>query len=542
MALPPGRTLVVIGLTAVVSLGAGLGLSRLVTSPAENAAHASPPAAGPITVPVESRTLSNDVVMRGDATYEDPVDVKIETGDLGGPAVVTGQVPAEGTTVDAGQVILEIAGRPVILLTGDLPVYRTLRAGVSGPDVLQLKAALGALGINPGNAASDAYDAATAKAVAALYQRVGYPAPGAGKDATAGVTSAQDAVHSAEDQVTAAQRDLNAAKAGTSEAERVRLQAAVNTAQAKLDEANGACAADPDGCVHSEVVAAQGELAAAQADLAAAQKAPDTSTQQAALASTQRALADARTALTQAQQGVLTPLPAGEVVFLPTTPRRVDAVSVARGAIVSGTAVMSVSGASLRIEGTVLDSDATLVAEGAPVSIALPDGSTVPGTIAKVGGESTAPGAKAPPAGRTRLVVAPGDLTDEQRQALQGANVRVTIPVGSTNGDVLAVPAAALTAGPGGEARVEVLEKGVSRLVTVTTGLAADGYVEIKAGDGSLAKGDLVVVGTSGSDEDSKDGGKDGEKDSGKDEGGTSESKDPSSAESSEASADTGKG
>lgn len=536
MALPPGRTLAIIGLTAVVSLGAGLGLSRLVISPAENAAHASPPAAGPITVPVESRALSNDVVMRGDATYEDPVDVKIETGDLGGPAVVTGQVPAEGTTVDAGQVILEIAGRPVILLAGDLPVYRTLRAGVSGPDVLQLKAALAALGIDPGNATSDAYDAATAKAVAALYQRVGYPTPGAGKDATGALTSAQEGVHAAEEQVAAAQRELTAAKAGTPNAERVRLQAAVDTAKAKLDEVNAACAADPATCLHSDVVAAQGEVAAAQADLDAALRAPDTSAQQAALTAAQRGLADARTALTQAQQGVLTPLPAGEVVFLPTTPRRVDSVAVARGAIVSGTAVMSVSGAALRIEGTVLDSDAALVAEGAAVSIALPDGTAVPGTIAKVGGESTAPGAKAPPAGRTRLVVSPGELTDEQRQGLQGANVRVTIPVGSTNGKVLAVPAAALTAGPGGEARVEVLEKGVSRLVTVTTGLAADGFVEVKAADGSLAKGDLVVVGTSGSDE--ADTGKDAGKD-GKD--GGSESSTPSSDESS-AESGSGKG
>ena len=29
-------------------------------------------------------------------------------------------------------------GRPVIVLPGDLPVYRTLRVGVSGPDVIQL--------------------------------------------------------------------------------------------------------------------------------------------------------------------------------------------------------------------------------------------------------------------------------------------------------------------------------------------------------------------------------------------------------------------
>src|SRR5665647_3948758 len=95
--------------------------------------------------------------MRGDAIYEDPAEVMIETGDIGGPAVVTGQVPEVGANLDAGAVILEVAGRPVILLPGELPVYRTLRAGVSGPDVIQLKEALTALGIDPGSAGSVSY-------------------------------------------------------------------------------------------------------------------------------------------------------------------------------------------------------------------------------------------------------------------------------------------------------------------------------------------------------------------------------------------------
>ena len=59
-------------------------------------------------------------------------------------------------------------------------------------------------------------------------------------------------------------------------------------------------------------------------------------------------------------------------------------------------------------------------------------------------------GTAAPAAGSTRVVVVPSSLTDAQRAALEGTNVRVTIPVGSTNGQVLAVPTAALPAGPGG--------------------------------------------------------------------------------------------
>lgn len=43
------RTIWIMALTAVISLGAGLGLSRLIVSPADAAAQAAPPEAGPIT-------------------------------------------------------------------------------------------------------------------------------------------------------------------------------------------------------------------------------------------------------------------------------------------------------------------------------------------------------------------------------------------------------------------------------------------------------------------------------------------------------------
>lgn len=65
----------------------------------------------------------------------------------------------------------------------------------------------------------------------------------------------------------------------------------------------------------------------------------------------------------------------------------------------------------------------------------------------------------------------------------------------------MAVPLAALTQGPGGESRVEVLDEGsdTPRLVVVETGLAAGGYAEIRPVDGDLKVGDRVVVGQGGS-------------------------------------------
>jgi hypothetical protein len=103
--------------------------------------------------------------------------------------------------------------------------------------------------------------------------------------------------------------------------------------------------------------------------------------------------------------------------------------------------------------------------------------------------------------GRWSIELEPDPLTPEQIQQMQGSNVRVAIPVGATEGEVLSVPVAALTAGPGGEARVEVVEgdprdpDAKTRLVTVKTGLAASGAVEITPLEGAVDEGDLVVVG-----------------------------------------------
>lgn len=511
------RTVVALAVTAVLCLAAGFGLSRFVVNPADEAARSRPPDAGPITVPVERRTLSNDVTVRGDVTYDDPVELGVETADIGERAVVTGQVPQVGATLDAGQVALEVVGRPVVVLPGRLPTYRTLRAGVTGPDVLQLKAALGALGIAAGDPASPAYDADTAAGVRALYERVGYPAPQPTDEQRAALEGAQRAVTDAEDQVASAAKALETAGRGAPASERVAADAAVRTAEQALAEARAACAAPPaDGegapCSATAVTQAEGELDVARARRDEVGAAPDTSAEQAGLASAQRALADARDALAEARQEAITPLPAGEVVYLASLPRRVDAVDVTEGDTLSAAAAMSVSGATLQIVASAARQDAALLAVGAPGTARLDD-LEVPVTVAAVDApQAGSPGADgggqdagAGRTGRQTVTLTFGDLTPEQVGALQGANVRVTIPVSSTGGDVLAVPLAALTAGPGGEARVEVLDGGTSRLVEVATGLAAGGYVEVTA-DG-LAEGDLVVVGaTSRTPDDAADG------------------------------------
>ena len=94
------------------------------------------------------------------------------------------------------------------------------------------------------------------------------------------------------------------------------------------------------------------------------------------------------------------------------------------------------------------------------------------------------------------VVVGPNALTASQLALLRDANVRVTIPVRSTSGKVLAVPVAALSSGSDGGSRVEVLRNGKVDLVPVTVGLSADGFAQVTpAGDAKLSEGDQVVVG-----------------------------------------------
>lgn len=529
------RTIVLLAAVAVVGLVAGLGLSRLVLNPAEVAARTAAPEAGPISVPVERRTLSNDVTLRGDVAYDDAVDLRVETSSLSERAVVTGQVPEVGSTLDAGSVALEIAGRPVVVLPGDLPTYRTLRVGVSGPDVTQLKAALGALGIGSGDPGSDLYDAQTAAGVRELFQRAGYPAPEPSTEDQAALKAAQEGVRSAEDEVARANQELTSGSSGSTAAQRAdgdsavrQAERAAQLAQAELDEQRASCdrgEAEPSSCTGAALLALEKAVADAQDGVGVAHaqrseldQSADSGAARTALNSAQRALTAAQEALTEAQAATMTALPASEVVFLQSLPRRVDTVSARRGGTVEG-AVMTVSGATVQVVANASASDAALLEVGATGTIPVGD-ETVPVTVASIEAQRPAESkdkesssSSSSSSGRFKVVLVPQGLTEEQVTVLQGTNVRVSVPVSSTGGDVLSVPLAALTAGPGGESRVEVMgEDGTSELVQVSTGLAAGGYVEITGSEQALQAGDLVVIGVDAEqgDESGKDAGSDG--------------------------------
>src|SRR5674476_1692428 len=221
--------------------------------------------------------------------------------------------PARNVRYTGSSPASRITGRPVILLAGELPVYRTLRAGVSGPGVTQLKAALPALGVDPGNAGSNTYDAATAAAVRELYARVGDPAPTAGEEADAALDGAREMVRGAEEQVASAQREVNNPQGGTPQSQRLAAQHTAELAQIAYQERLDQCAVTPPpdppvDCTTLTVTGLDFALKEAIAARDEANAAPDTSAAQAGLASAQRQLSQAREDLTKAQSGVVTPV------------------------------------------------------------------------------------------------------------------------------------------------------------------------------------------------------------------------------------------
>jgi peptidoglycan hydrolase-like protein with peptidoglycan-binding domain len=127
--------------------------------------------------------------------------------------------------------------------------------------------------------------------------------------------------------------------------------------------------------------------------------------------------------------------------------------------------------------------DAGAVRRGAAVTVTLADGRTARGKVSKIASVATAgqDGAEA----TVGMSVA---LRDDRRGGLDGAPVTLSLATGSTAA-ALAVPISALVAtGPSAYA---VQLAGTGRLVAVTLGVSADGWVQVA---GRLAAGARVVV------------------------------------------------
>jgi peptidoglycan hydrolase-like protein with peptidoglycan-binding domain/multidrug efflux pump subunit AcrA (membrane-fusion protein) len=182
-------------------------------------------------------------------------------------------------------------------------------------------------------------------------------------------------------------------------------------------------------------------------------------------------------------------VPVDEIVFIPALPVRVEEVTAVVGAAAAGP-VMSVTDNQLAIDSSLALDAAPLVKPGMPVAIdeqAL--GIKARGVVEQV---ASTPGTRGVDGFHIYLEV----RVVEAQARLEGFSLRLTIPIESTKGAVLAVPTSALSLAADGTSRVQVQRNsGALEYLVVKPGLAADGYVEVTPVDGTLAPGQLVVVG-----------------------------------------------
>ncbi|TDC56051.1 efflux RND transporter periplasmic adaptor subunit [Actinomadura sp. KC345] len=177
--MPRTRTAVLGAAGVVVVGGAGLataGLGGGDGGPA--AAHGSPPA----TAPIERTTLVETQDVDGTLGY-------------GGARTVVGTgrgtltwLPGAGSVISRGRPVYRVDDKPVPLLYGGLPLYRTLSAGKEGADVEQLERNLRALGYT-GFTVDETYSAATAAAVKRWQDDLGVKETGTVEPGSAAVAS-----------------------------------------------------------------------------------------------------------------------------------------------------------------------------------------------------------------------------------------------------------------------------------------------------------------------------------------------------------------
>lgn len=168
------RAVIVLIVAAVALVGGGVLLGNYFETPEEASLRQSPEAV-PVTDALRSEVLERTLSFRGGlgpaVTGPPRFAVVLEGKIITAIKVEAGQVLA------SGQVLMEVEGRPVTVLTGAFPAWRDLTWPMpAGPDIAQLQSALAELGFYR-DEVNGRYEAGTLLAVLELYKAIGYEPP-----------------------------------------------------------------------------------------------------------------------------------------------------------------------------------------------------------------------------------------------------------------------------------------------------------------------------------------------------------------------------
>jgi peptidoglycan hydrolase-like protein with peptidoglycan-binding domain len=480
-ALNRKQTIVLYGVLALVAAAvvSGFLAATWIQSPADVAARTAPPTPSPILVPVEERVLSSNIVTRGTARFGLPQPISIVPSVLKAKAGLITTLPVRNTQLPEGGIMLTASGRPVFVLQGKIPAYRDLVPGTSGNDVRQLEQGLKRLRFDPGPI-DGTYDERTSAAVAQWYKSAGFEPFGPTPDQLAAAAAAA-----------AARRAVDAARAKAEHANKAaaaEIQAAIaERALIVLDPRQPETArAAAEAKLELARAAARKAQLEGEVEIQAALDAQKVAEREARLAA-DRADRDAAD-LDIAKRKLGVQVPADEIVFIRTLPVRVEEVTALVGHEARGP-VMSVTDNQLVIDSSLPLDAAPLVKPGMPVAIdeqALAINAT--GVVSRV---ADTPGTRGVDGYHIYFEV----RVEKTPTRLEGFSLRLTIPIESTKGVVTVVPLSALSLAADGTSRVQVQRDGTLKYIVVKPGLSADGFVEVTPVEGTLAAGQLVVVG-----------------------------------------------
>ncbi|MFJ6515650.1 peptidoglycan-binding protein [Streptomyces sp. NPDC091406] len=437
------RVLIAVVVGALVTGGAGFGLSTVVRSPAQAAAEAGAPERDVLTADVEHRVLRSSLVIRGEVAAERTFTVSAAVNAAEGAEPLVTKAPLRaGDQVRAGSVLVEVSGRPVFALPGSLPAYRDLKPGSRGKDVAQLREALAGRGFPSVADPAGEFAAATQAALEAFYQSLGYEPRPVAEDGADRVEAATTAVTDAE----RALQDVRAADPGEAKV--------VVRAEEDLDRARGALA---DARLQAGAMLPASEVVFLD-------RFP------------------ARVESVAAQVGDRAP---GDVMTISSGSLGV------RGALTPSQRSAVAAGQKVRVLAEATGDEFT----GATASVTEPDGARQQAQGEGEGGtEGGDTGGSGGGGAMAILNVTPDKKLDA---ALAGQEVRLTIEIRASRGKVLVVPFSAVSSAADGSTVVTVLTpNGERRQVRVRPGLEGDGSVQVTPSQrDALTPGDRVIVG-----------------------------------------------
>ena len=358
-----------------------------------------------------------------------------------------------GTPLVEGDVLLRINDEPVVVLYGDTPAYRTmanLPTDIEGPDVLQLEEALVHMGFDPDESITvdGVFTSATENLVEDWEESLGVDVDGALPLGSV-IFIAGPTIVTVVD---------------------VEVGDVIGNGQAVLALAGEELMSGGDILQLEESLAALGYGDGIKVDGVFDQ-------------ATTEAVASFQVALGVAVDGVIE---LGEVVFRSSAVRVSDRLTPVGGFVSNGGAVLAVAHSDIVVSLDIPAVDQNTLSAGDPVTIELPDGTLTPGLVDSVSSVATQ-SQNGPVFEATVILTDPSVAGD-----LDEAPVDVFYVSDSVD-DVMAVPVTALLALREGGYAVEIARSdGTTVLVSVEPDFFADGLVEVTSDQ--LQVGAQVVI------------------------------------------------